>query len=221
MSAVTSALAERRARALAVFRERIGNANLGDTARRVRADRAEFSFPDGSAGLIHISSIKAGLGPGEFELFPAVMLCGGPVRAVLDTLDIPLGSAWDTNDFVLRATLKARPSQPDTYRFRLDTDVARQARRMMTAVERTFLPLLVSFTQDYSAAVEFALRDPGFVPAPFCTAVTLAVLAGNSRKIADIERAARQGGGFPDIRLLPDPAATVRQIQVAAGRLTA
>ncbi len=218
-----SVLDARRDEALTVFGANIRVDSLGATRVRRRRDRIRLNFADDTEALIHIASYKGGLGVGAFNLSPALIIYGGPIRRVVDGLGIATGSAFSDGKLVV-ALLNAVGYRSDSFRFLRTTDVERQASRMTQAIQDGLVPLITAFTGDYERAVEFIAKEPARVGSPWCSTLTLLALAasgGDDSNFRDLVRQAHTDPGrWPDLAHIDDPAATAREIRrlVSRGR---
>lgn len=209
----------RRNEALMVFSEEIQVGSLGATRVRRQRDRITLEFADGTEALIHIASYKGGMGVGEFNLSPSVIIYGGPVRRVVEALRIEIGSAFSGGKVVV-ALLDAVGYRRDSLAFRRTTDVPRQALRMTRAIQDGLVPLITAFTRDYMRGVEFTAREPARVLSPWCTTLTLLALSGEESAFQDVARQAETSPDrWPDLVRVNDPKAAADEIRRLAARL--
>jgi len=161
--------------------------------------RLECTLPDGSCGLIALTTIKDGLPPGQFAIDPAILLYGGTVMKVLRQL--PLRHwAHPPRDALLCS--KGAGSRRGVYHVKtpdspsIDT-IVEQARS-------AWIPLLLAYSGAWNDALDHTLAQPQEVAAPFTTAATLAFLAGRNDRINEIRSASQTTPRFWDAREVPD-----------------
>lgn len=196
-----------------MFGDRIRVDSLGATRVQGRRDRIRLDFADGTEALIHVASYKGGLGVGAFNLSPALIIYGGPVRRVIDELGVTIGSAFSGGKVVV-ALLDAVGHRSDSFPFPRTTDVERQAVRMTKAIQDGLVPLITAFTGDYERAVEFIATEPARVLSPWCSTLTLLALAGDDSRFREVSQQAHADPSrWPDLAGINDPSTTADEIR--------
>lgn len=203
-------LRERKRVAFDSVAEAMGSVSVLGTALRAHRTRDDLRFEgtsaDGTEIMVHVATIKEGLPPGQFALWPTVMVRGGPIRDCLDRLPLPRRHL-DRLGAVSLATGAIGAARRLSFAVRAEAGSTSPA-LVARLIRESFLPFAAGFVGDCARGVRACLQWPESVARPFSTAVLLTALLGAEGRddwLALIRAAASSDPRFWDFRSELDP----------------
>ena len=146
-------------------------------------DRLKLKCADGTAGVLQVVLLRGSSGPGGFEASNSLVLEGGRLRALLDTLGCANIKRFQPTWTFAGSSLFLVPGRLYNYRFCEGDDAAQLAGQIVADAERIYVPIVDGFSGDWASALDFVIREPRPIPRPYATALVLAALAGQPGRL--------------------------------------